>query len=863
MGDYVFTGLSPRSFEQMIQALSYRILGPGLVIFGDGPDGGCEATFSGRPSNFPSATDVWDGYVVVQAKFCQRPKGKPAEDARWVSNELKKELASFAAKSSKRKKPQYYILVTNVVLSPTHCSGGKDKIANLIDGYSKRLGIKGYRVWDYDQLCRYLDADQDVRNAYRVWITPGDVLAKLASTVEKSFPDFMKVMVNFLQKELLDDHYSKLEQAGHSPENRVPLERVFVDLPSYPNRQSEAPKEGEDPQKLPSGFLSTILKKGALCLKTDEEYATLSGQRQVQVPQQSDAGRYVLIGGPGQGKSTLAQFLCQIHRANLLTGRRDLEPDVKDAVHSIVAQSKSQGLDAGFARRFPFRIELARFAKVLSNSRETGVTSVLSYIAFAIRERTDYQVSPDDLRIWLRDYPWLLILDGLDEVPPSSNRIQVLEAVRDFQVDVSSCQADVLMLATTRPQGYNEEFSPKRYAHTWLAPLSVARALHYGTTLVELTYQHDSQRKKEVLSRLKEAAKVDATVRLMESPLQVTIMARLLAQIAKPPQERYKLFQQYYKVIYRREMERSVPVLSQLLRDYETDIDAIHYHTGLLLQIESERTQHTDATFSIDEFKKIVRDRLDKEGHPKDARGRLSEDIAKCATDRLVFLVPLQSERVGFEIRSLQEFMAAEALMDNRDQVVVKRIKTIAGVPFWQNVLLFTAGKCFAERQWLRDSISEVCAEMNDDPEDPLAHFVQAGSRVALALLEDGPARRQPAYSHALARRALGLLSLPPSQLHDRLADVYEPDFETVFREEVERFFAGDQGSKTLGAWRLMLRLAAKKSVVWARKYADEHWPNDMETVKTVLEVVEDLDESWVWSKYEERFFSLPSLYHP
>ncbi len=51
MGDYDFTGLSPRSFEQMIQALSYKILGLGLVIFGDGPDGEREAIFSGRTSN--------------------------------------------------------------------------------------------------------------------------------------------------------------------------------------------------------------------------------------------------------------------------------------------------------------------------------------------------------------------------------------------------------------------------------------------------------------------------------------------------------------------------------------------------------------------------------------------------------------------------------------------------------------------------------------------------------------------------------------------------------------------------------------------------------------------------------------------
>ncbi len=861
MGDYDFRGLSPRSFEQMIQALSYKVLGPGLVIFGDGPDGGREATFSGRLSNFPSTTDVWNGYVVVQAKFYQRPKGKPAEDAKWVYSELKKELDSYSQKGSKRKKPKYYILVTNVVLSPTHRRGGKDRVANLIGGYAKGLGIKDYRVWDYDQLCRYLDADQDVRNAFRAWITPGDVLGKLAAAVEKSVPEFSKVMLNFLQKEFLDDHYSKLEQAGHSPENRVPLERVFVDLPTFPERQSEAPKEGDKDETLLPGFLSTILRKGDMCLKSDEAFASPpSRQTATQVPEHAESGRYVLIGGPGQGKSTLAQFLCQIYRANLLRERRSLEPDVKEAVKSIVTLCNKPGLEAPLARRFPFRIELARFAKALASAGESKVTSVLSYIASAIRERTDYQVSSDDLKIWLRDYPWLLIFDGLDEVPPSSNRAQVLNAVRDFHVDVSTCEADVLILATTRPQGYNDEFSPRRFSHFWLAPLSIPRALHYGTTLVELTYQRDYQRKKEVLCRLQEAARVDATVRLMESPLQVTIMARLLAQVAKPPQERYKLFQQYYKVIYRREMERSVPVLSQLLRDYETDIDAIHYHTGLLLQIESERTQHTDATLSVEEFKAIVTARLSREGHPEAARGRLAEEIAKCATDRLVFLVPSQSERVGFEIRSLQEFMAAEALMDGRDNVVVERIKTIAGVPFWQNVLLFAAGKCFAERQWLRESISEICAQMNDDPLDPLAHFVQAGSIVALALLEDGLSRRQPAYSNALARRALALLSLPPSQVHDRLADVYEHAFETVYREETRRFISGHEFSATLSSWRVLLRLAIKRSVAWAREYVEEHWPRDMEKRETVLGLANVTEAPWICSKYEDSFFSLPAL---
>jgi hypothetical protein len=47
MPDYNLSGLSTRSFEQLIQAISAKVLGPGIVIFGDGRDGGREATFEG------------------------------------------------------------------------------------------------------------------------------------------------------------------------------------------------------------------------------------------------------------------------------------------------------------------------------------------------------------------------------------------------------------------------------------------------------------------------------------------------------------------------------------------------------------------------------------------------------------------------------------------------------------------------------------------------------------------------------------------------------------------------------------------------------------------------------------------------
>jgi hypothetical protein len=38
-------------------------------------------------------------------------------------------------------------------------------------------------------------------------------------------------MTNFLAKELRSEQFANLEQAGHSTEGRIPLARIFVDLP--------------------------------------------------------------------------------------------------------------------------------------------------------------------------------------------------------------------------------------------------------------------------------------------------------------------------------------------------------------------------------------------------------------------------------------------------------------------------------------------------------------------------------------------------------------------------------------------------------------------------------------------------------
>jgi len=475
--DYNFAGLSTRSFEQMIQALSAKLLGPNTVIFGDGPDGAREATFEG-PTSYQAGPQAWNGYVVVQAKFRQRPESV-AKDAAWALAQLSAELKKFQDRKRTLRHPEYYIFATNVAFTPVYKTGSKDKAYLRLTKAMGKLSLKGFDIWDYDKLRSFLDDAEDIRRAYGAWITPGDVLATVMSKLDLKQPHFDEILTNFLQKELLADRYAKLEQAGHTVEDRVPLATVFVDLPALNENRNEPP-EGHE---VSSGFVHEVLEAARERFDSDSEPRTLRAVH--SSGHGSQLGRYVLVGGPGQGKTTVGQFVCQLFRTAIQKqkSRRTLSPDVFEAMREIEDQCQSEELSIPIVRRFPIRVVLSEFAARLNTHHE----SLLAYLADRIQRKSDKHFSLDDFRQWLGSYPWLLILDGLDEVPASSNREDLLNTIREFWVDVAGCNADILVVATTRPQGYNDDFSPKFYEHKFLSPLSEKQALHYAVSYTHLT----------------------------------------------------------------------------------------------------------------------------------------------------------------------------------------------------------------------------------------------------------------------------------------------------------------------------------------------------------------------------------------
>jgi len=183
MPDYNLDGLDPRSFEHIVQAISKKEIANGVTPFGDGPDGAREATFDGK-MNYPSLSAPWEGYLVVQSKFKLHPTGDPKFDGDWLIEQLKRDLAKFKDAKRNLKRPEYYLVTTNIRLSAVADTGTQDRVDALLATEGTGLGFKGQGVWGYDELCRFLDTNQDVRNAYAQFITPGDVLGKMNENLD-------------------------------------------------------------------------------------------------------------------------------------------------------------------------------------------------------------------------------------------------------------------------------------------------------------------------------------------------------------------------------------------------------------------------------------------------------------------------------------------------------------------------------------------------------------------------------------------------------------------------------------------------------------------------------------------------------
>lgn len=792
--DYPLEELSPRAFEQLTVSLGQQVLGNGVNAFGSGPDGGREATYQGVVSW--GATDLggkgnWDGYVVLQAKQKEQV-GTPAQNLSWLRQQVSEELDSWMDPSSRRGRlPQYLLIVTNVRLSSVPGSGGIDQINDYL---SRRLisaapgskedslaarGLREVRIWHRDQLNGLLAKYQGVRSAFKGLLTVGDILTRLNSlggVLEPS--EFEPVMMAHARRALGSERWVNFSEAGG--ENRQSVEDVIIDLAV----------EGQSARENVT-VLQEVIERADSVLK----------------PSVAPQSRHiVLTGQPGSGKSTITLFLTQMYRV-AFTADELLTPNLREVQSGTASALQRVGARSPRNRRWPIRVNLAKYADELGPG---GEKSLLRWISERISDRAEINILPNALGKWIKNWPSLVILDGLDEVTAPEVRPRVLDEIRALVEDSDVDDADVLVVVTTRPTGYTERLMPERFDQLDLSYLDEKTAIAYGRHVTTRRLADDLDRRDQVIERFERHASDASMLRLMKTPLQVLIMTFILERFGSLPANKYELFWRYFETIYARESAKPTN-LARFISEQRREIVDLHEGVGLELQIHAEGSSDARSIMSKSRLRELVISRLRELGNePGQRLDRVADQIVQASTDRLVLLVPAEDEGISFEIRSLQELMAARALARGREGQICERLTTTAPSPHWRNTFIFLAGKIFADgADHERDMVVEVVEDF--DPRSGWPGWLcPVGPELAANLLDDGLAATTPKWRRRLIDVALRALSGPvPSGLNviaKALAGAGDKNDHLHIRSELKSALAGMQRSQEIA--RLIMLVA-------------------------------------------------------
>lgn len=767
-------GLNPVAFQQLAAALATRALGAKAQAFGRGPDGGRDFTFDGvlTWSGDEGPVDVWDGHTVFQVKKKDRLADEPRRDAAWLAGQINDELDAWAnPEGSRGRAPDYLVFVTNVPLTAVPSGGGFDTVHASVkrrlselknpdladpsesprskrgkrDRAAQIRPLRGWRIWDGNQIEQLLTAYPEVRRGFPGMLTAGDVLAQIRDITGITASDEVEgALRRHAMARLIEDRFVYFDEAGTDPSEKTALHDVVVDLPIAEHRSAGTAH--------PAMILKHVIEHGDRCLSP--ESPLVPSRRHI-----------VLAAGPGNGKSTISKFLAQIYRASLLDGAQ------VSAAHSVVIQGVRDALTRlncpmPTNRRWPLRIDLAEYSEHFTSE---GESSLLRWIAGKVnRSAIAGVIMPHHLASWLRQWPWLLILDGLDEVTVVAARRRLIQEIESFVAEADVVGADLLVVVTTRPTGYSEEIDPGDFVRVDLARFSAPEALAYGRLVAGVRLKGETSRRERLLQRLEAATADDSLRHLMQTPLQVLILTLVLESSGTLPTSRFGLFDLYYTAVYRREVSKGLGV-SSLLQRHQPHIDELHERVGFELQCQSEAGDGAMAAMSIPDLRELVRQGLRGHGFEVDGNdGHVVDEIMDAATLRLVLLAPRTDGGVGFDVRSLQELMAARHLTARSDQLALDALRIAAASPHWRNTWIFAAGRAFALRnEALQQSIVTLVEGVDTGAPQRLSRLVPVGPGLALDLLDDGLARSYPTLEERILRTAMQVLAdpLPPDAL--------------------------------------------------------------------------------------------------
>ncbi len=682
--DYQYENLGQDRFQQFCQALLV-CENPNIQCLPVGqPDGGRDAFWNllGTPQS---------PFVVYQVKYVKRPNAAQ-EPWNWLNKIIKGELPKVQKLIQKGAKK--YVLITNVPGTAHLDSGSIDKMNKQLQ---KALGIPAICLWR-DDLSARLEKHPQLRWSYAELITGSDLLKEL---IESNLGERKQSRIHAIRAFLTDQFTQDKEVRFKQIELQNDLLDLFTDVPTQVNQRSKSKKD------VRNWNVFSLLEKD---FRFDYDTTDGCAKALLNPNFQTNFPRTLMEGAPGQGKSTITQFVAQLHRMRLLN--KKLGNNVPDEYKN-------------FQQRLPFKIDLRDLASwiggrnpfvqdetlELDTSTERSLETFLAAQIVHHSGGADFQVS--DLHAVFQTSAPLIVCDGLDEIADLARRSDVIKEIKRGVNRIENIAIGMQVIVTSRPSAFlTAPAFPDDFIYIELLPIKSFQIEHYSEKWMKAKQLQPADAK-EVRRILRDKLDQPHLSELAKNTMQLAILLSLIhSRGSSLPDKRTALYDSYMDLFFSREAEKS-----DIVRDHRDLLIDIHRYLAWTLHAEAESHVQKRGSISAAQLRQLLHDYLHNEQHEEG----LAESLFTSMVERVVAIVSRVEGTFEFEVQPLREYFAARHLYDTapysppgaeKRGTKPDRFDAIARNSYWLNVTRFYAG-CFSKGELpaLVDRLEELVRE--------------------------------------------------------------------------------------------------------------------------------------------------------
>lgn len=677
------------TFQQLTQAILADMF-PGTIAYPLGQaDGGRDATHNraltlpvnSRPGptmlssspEEPLSGAARSAKTIFQVKFSTKPESV-RDPVTWLVDAFKSEESNLHRLHTSGSAKKYY-LVTNLPGTGAAGVGQMDRVEAALAELNGRYRGLEISVWWRDTLDRHLESAWSLWWTYPQILDGPKALALVLRTLDGKHAERRdRALRVFLADQARASRHLRFKQAEL---DNVALDQLFIDVPARPAQMGWA-ADSTAWRQMSNAARTADLANGSDWRREDSDED--AGERAASMLLGHESvSRVVVIGAPGQGKSTLLQMVCQTHRARLGV----------DEHEGRLIEMFPWG-----PARVPIEVDLKSYAEFRRTQRKHGEPSTLeAYLAGVVATSsggTNFDV--DDLQEVLTRVPMLFALDALDEVADSIERNEVAEEIEAAGSRLSEISKDLTILLTSRPKDAvgNPIVDASVYLHLVLSPLPLALADDYVTKWVGAR-GFDSIEAARIAKNWNDH-RADSHVRdLTTNLMQVSIVLYIFHRRGESvPRNRTALYAEYVRLLFDREADKDVRVAS-----LRSDLEELHGYLALLLHCRAEQ-DNASGSLDLGSLENAI-------AAFANATGRDSDLISLFAgVQRVAALVSRVPGRFEFEVQPLREYFAGTYLYQSApvappwaDQPAGQRHDRVLAMlerTYWHNALRFFAG---------------------------------------------------------------------------------------------------------------------------------------------------------------------------